>query len=46
MGWTMLLTYPLMVGIQEISGALDERPATGSRAISVGTIQIGFYNRS
>jgi hypothetical protein len=36
-GWTMLLTFPLMAAIQEISGSA-ERPAMASPAICAVTI--------
>jgi hypothetical protein len=40
----MLLTYPLMVAIQEITHASDARRATASPGICVATIQTGYFS--
>ena len=39
-GWTMLLTFPLMAAIQEIPRASAASPATASPAMSAGTIRV------
>jgi Mn2+/Fe2+ NRAMP family transporter len=43
-GWTMLLTYPLMVAIQEISARIG-RVGTGSQAMSAGIFQLQSRGR-
>ena len=45
-GWTMLLTFPLMTAIQEISAPLEDYRLTKSRETSGDTTLIGFSIRS
>jgi hypothetical protein len=45
-GWTMLLTYPLMVAIQEISAHLGRTTGMALPATSAGTSRTGCCKSS